>query len=310
MGNGIKITLGGEVMPPKSDMVLRIDYVDDGSASRVFDIAAELIRAFEDLDRVLITSIDSKISTQLVLEDLEKSSVKIFLRNILKHLDDQALKKLDWKPLIGQYLVKGKHAALEWLDRDIAESDSAGIEDLTEKMRCLAEETDVRHLPDYPQLNPTRIAQPLDQLQRVKSQFKDGEKLTITLGQDEYEVDTRKTWLPSEHMREVTGERELSNETDIILVIRKPDFLGKTQWQFRHGKTSFNAHITDEEWMKEFHSGEHSLKPGDALQARARFTNLYDENGDLIKTETQIVKVQGIIHAAPSPKSLFDSRDS
>src|SRR5690606_20875242 len=133
---------------------------DAGSAARVFDIASNLIKAFEDLDRVLITTVDSKISTALILEDVEKSSLKIYLRNLLKASDDQALKELDWKPQVGKYLVRAKYIALEWLDRSISESEPAQIEDLTDRIRELAVETDVRHLPDYPPINPSRLAQP------------------------------------------------------------------------------------------------------------------------------------------------------
>lgn len=310
MSDSIRISLGDTFVPPDSDIVIKIDFREsEGSAARVFDIAANLIRSFEDLDRALIGSIDSRIETALVLEDLEKSSIKVFLRNILKATDDQALKELDWKPAVGKYLVRGKYAALEWLDRKIAEDEPAGIEDLTERFRELAQETDVRHLPDYPKLNPARVAQPLDSIQRVKRQFKSDEVLTITLGKDEYNVDLGETWLPSEHMDDVDTEQELSNEVDMVLVIRKPDFLGKTQWQFKHGKTRFTAPIEDDDWLRAFYGGEHPLKPGDALRVRVRSTYRYDEKGDLKDSDEVIVKVMNVIHSAIPPKDLFDDDD-
>lgn len=307
MSGSIRIALGDDFVPPDSDIVIKIDFREaDGSAARVFDIAANIIRSFEDLDRALIGSIDSKIQTELVLEDLEKSSIKIFLRNVLRETDDQALKELDWKPAVGKYLVKAKYAALSWLDRKIEDDQPAGIEDLTEKFRELAQETDVRHLPDYPKLNPARVAQPLDQIQRTKAQFKPGEGLTVTLGSDEYSVNLGSTWLPSEHMEDVDAEQVLSNEIDMVLVIRKPDFLGNTQWQFQHGKKRFSAPIDDKDWIRDFHQGTHPLKPGDALRVRVRYTYRYDAKGDLLETEEIIIKVLSVIHAAIPPKDLFD----
>ena len=217
----IRVWLGDGMADPESDIELKIDFVEDeGSPARVFEIAAQIIRAFEDLDRALVSSVDSTISTTMVLEDVEKSSLKVFLRNVLKQVDDQALKDLDWKPLVGQYLVKAKRVAVEWLDRKIGEDQPAGIEDLTERLQKLAAETDVRHIPDYPKLNPARIAQPLDELQRAKAKFRSDEGLVITLGKEDYRVDLSSTWMPSEHMSEVKGDKILSNTSDMVLIIK------------------------------------------------------------------------------------------
>ncbi|RVH05056.1 hypothetical protein CN217_26505 [Sinorhizobium meliloti] len=305
----IRVWLGDGMAEPESDIELKIDFVEDeGSPARVFEIAAQIIRAFEDLDRALISSVDSTISTTMVLEDVEKSSLKVFLRNVLKQLDDQALKDLDWKPLVGQYLVKSKRVAIEWLDRKIDDDQPAGIEDLTERLQKLAAETDVRHIPDYPKLNPARIAQPLDELQRAKSKFLPDEGLVITLGKEDYRVDLSSTWMPSEHMSEVKGDKILSNTTDMVLVIKKPDLLGKSKWQFRHGKKNLSVPITDEQWLKEFHEGAHPLSPGDALSVRMRHVAVYSEKGDLKESSETIVKVMAVIkNAGPAP-DLFEDR--
>lgn len=59
-----------------ADIVLLIKYDEEtSSAAHAFEIAAELIRSLEDLDRVLTQSIDPKLTTALIIEDLEKSRV-------------------------------------------------------------------------------------------------------------------------------------------------------------------------------------------------------------------------------------------
>lgn len=303
----VRVLLGEGPMDPESDIELKINFVEDGtSPARVFEIAARIIRAFEDLDRALLSSVDSTISTTLILEDVEKSSLKVFLKNALKQLDDQALKDLDWKPLIGQYLVKAKWLAIEWLDRDVGKGEPAAIEDLTERLQRLAQDTDVRHVPDYPVINPARIAQPLDEIQRVKQLFRKGEGLVITLDKQDYKVDLEQTWMPSEHMSEVKGDRILSNTSDMLLVIKKPDFLGHSKWSFRHGKATFNAPVSDEEWLDRFHKGDFPLSPGDALMVRTRFTHIYGESGKLKESSQEIVKVLDVIKNAGPPADLFD----
>ncbi|WP_156942736.1 hypothetical protein [Mesorhizobium sp. L48C026A00] len=312
MSDGMHLTLGGEPpMPPESDIEIKIDFLEgQGSAARVFDIAANLIKAFEDLDRVLITAVDSRISTALILEDVQKSSLKIWLRNFLEAADDQALKDVDWKPQVGKYLVKAKYVALEWLDRAVDADHPAQIEDLTAKMRDLAEETDVRHFPDYPPTNPTRLAQPLDAIQRIKGQFEEGEKLTITLDKTDYTVNLKQQWLPSENLPEIPIEQELSNEMDMVLIIRKPDFLAKSQWQFKHGRVSLSATMDVPDWIRDFHHGKYPIKPGDALRLRMRFEYRYEANGDLIDQKMTVIKVYGVIQSAGPAKDLFDEDGS
>ncbi len=61
---GIRIWVGDEPVSTDADIELKIDFIEDeGSPARVFEIAAQIIRSFEDLDRALITSVDSTIST-------------------------------------------------------------------------------------------------------------------------------------------------------------------------------------------------------------------------------------------------------
>jgi hypothetical protein len=84
-------------MPPDDvDLAFEIDFQKgEGDPRRVFDAASLLIDGFEQLDEALAVSVDSKISTVMVLEDLEAGSLKVYLRNILHRVDDEAIKSLD-----------------------------------------------------------------------------------------------------------------------------------------------------------------------------------------------------------------------
>ncbi|MCA3594800.1 MAG: hypothetical protein ING72_12365 [Methylobacterium sp.] len=307
MTEKIYARVGESIVPPESDIEFKIDFrEDEGSPARVFEIASDLIRAFEDLDSVLVTSVDSKISTSMILEDVEKSSLKIFLRNRLKSIDDGALKELDWKQQVGAFLVKAKYIAIEWLDKKIDADTPPNIEDLSERLRKLAVETDAKHMPDYAPINLPRLAQSLDSIQRTKKKFKDGEALTITLADREYKVITTSDWLPSEHLPPVKMEQELSNDADMVLVVRRPDLLANAQWQFKHGKNSVSASISHEEWLREYHQRRHIIIPGDALKCRVRFLTKYDAKGILIDQKVEVIHVYGVIPAAEPPGRLFD----
>ncbi len=56
------------------------------------------------------------IETEILLEDIEAGSIKVWLRNALHAVEDEALKTLDWKPAVGKYLVRAKYAVIRWID--------------------------------------------------------------------------------------------------------------------------------------------------------------------------------------------------
>src|SRR5688500_2924605 len=89
-------------MPPDdSDFGLKIEFQKGvGDPRRIFDAASALIDGFEILDDALVGSIDSKIETVMVLEDVQASSLKIWLKTLLECVDDDALKDLEWKKQI------------------------------------------------------------------------------------------------------------------------------------------------------------------------------------------------------------------
>lgn len=297
------IEVGDEPPMVDADVVLKIDYDENSSAAHAFEMAAKLIHALEDLDRVLSQSISRELSTALIVEDLEKSSLKIFLKNVVEGLPDEALKDGDLKKFVGHYLLKGKYAAIRWLDQP--EDEPKRLNDLTDEIARLAAETELRHLPDYPPPNPTRLSQPLDRFQEAKKMFGEKEGLTITLGDEDYVVHVDRNWMASDVVVEEDGEKELTSEQDQFLIIAKPDFIGSAKWSFRHGKRPVSYSIDDVSWLEDFRRGQYPIKPGDALRVRIRVTHKYDSKGDLVESSESIIRVFSVIEDTGPEDSLF-----
>lgn len=286
---------------PDSDIVLKIAFREgEGSAARPFQIAADMIRALEELDGTLAKSVDSRIETTLIVEDLQKSSIKVFLRNFLSRMDDDGLKALDWKPMFGQYLVKAKYAAIRWLD-----SEAPQLADLSDEVAALAKAVEIHHIHAPAAPNPTRLVQALDRLQAVKQEFRDGEGLTITLGADDYTVNLKKTWRPSELVDVPPGEMELVAEQETILVVRKPDMLGNTAWQFRLGKKHLTIQIEDEDWLSKYHDRKIVILSGDALQVTLRTVSKFSAKGELLENKQTITKVIKVIQKGGAQGDLL-----
>ncbi|MCQ4189940.1 hypothetical protein [Methylocystis suflitae] len=265
-----------------------------GNPRRVFDAASALIDAFQSFDRAVLPSLDAKIESHLVLEDVSAGSMRVKLASMLRSIDDDALRSGDWKRIAGDFAVKAKRSAIEFLEKE--DDAPERLEALKEQIKECAATTDVRHLPDYPPVHEGRLIASLDKIQKAKAELEIGDSLTIELGKDEYSVDISSTWLPSETLNKTPSEPiEKENVVEVSLTIRKPDLIKNTMWQFSHGKTTVNAAIKDEEWLRRLHARDIGIFAGDALQCTVRMVYSYDEKGELIDTRAEIVKVHGII---------------
>jgi hypothetical protein len=297
--------LEGPPMPPEdADFSFSIDFTKGrGDPRRVFDAASLFIDGLEALDDAVAGSVGGKIKTVMVLEDVEKGSLKAYLRTLLQNVDDEALKDLEWRKAVGAALVKAKYVALEYLDED--KDGAAGrVDSLREDLRLIAQQTDVRHLPDYAPIHEGRLVAALDRIQDAKRTLSPGDALIIEGGGKRYEVDLTKTWDPSEVIT-VLPITETHSEGEIILTIRKPDLLGNSMWQFSFAKTPISARILDEDWLRDFHDRKIPLYSGDALRCRVRFTYLYDEAGTLIEQKIEVLKVLGPIRGAGAQQSFL-----
>ena len=100
--------------------------------------------------------------------------------------------------------------------------------------------------------------------------------------------------------------RSIHNESEMILKIKKPDYLGQSMWEFRHDGRTIEAKIADGEWLRRFHDREFVLGPGDAIKATVRMRVNYDSRGDVIMTHREITKVSEIIAlSAPEQDELW-----
>jgi hypothetical protein len=274
-----------------------------GDPRRIFDAASLLIEGFEELDGAIAQSVDGQLTTTTVLDDVLPGSLRVILRTLLENIDDQGLKEGEWKKAIGPALVKGKHLAIEALNRDEKDAPKA-VEDLREGLHQIVREADVRHLPDYPPIHEGRLVASLDKIQDGKRTLGPNDRLTIETDGKTYEVDLTKTWEPAEVVT-VSGTTEKTSEGIVILTIRKPDLLGDARWQFTHGTAVVYASIEDERWLKRFHDAKVALYSGDALRCKVRFTYIFDDEGKMIEQKTDIIKVLGVIRGPGHQTTMF-----
>jgi hypothetical protein len=299
-----EITLTTEEPPsPSADFAFYIDYKRGvGSASRVFAATHDFIKACERIDKDLLEAIDSNIETVMVLEDIEAASLKTFLKNALTSVDDGALKSLNWKQQVGAYLVRAKYVILRWVDKEEIPRDLA---QLGTEIRQIASETDVKHLPDYRAPSPASLVNAIKDFQGIKDHFVEGDRVEIITQRETHVLNLSVRWDIASLQALTVKETIVSPPTVMILAVKKPDYLGDSKWELRHGKRSIPVKIEHADWLAQFQSRRIDVRPGDSLKCEVQIERSYGHDHELVNEQFTITRVLDVLVNTYPQTSLF-----
>lgn len=277
--------------------IIQVDY-EPGTPDpgRVFRSMAELIEAFRAIDQDLARGVSVAVHTEVLLERVEAGSIKAFIRTIVEQFDDDALKNLDWKPLFGQYLVRGKHAMLRWLAGRDKVGSRADVIELQQEFARLAPPMPQELLP--PGTVPIeRLLLDLQLVSVAVAELRPEDSATLISAIDVTPVEKR-IRITSEDVAQLLTEETTSATSPMTLLVKKPDYLGISKWEFKHGDHPLEARIADLDWLARFQSGQIELKPGDALQAIVKSEVARGFEGNIVETRHEVLKVLGVIPSA------------
>ena len=98
-----------------------------------------------------------------------------------------------------------------------------------------------------------------------------------------------------EDINNLLVDQTLENTSELIIMVRKPDFLGETKWDFRFNRRNLSVSIIDKDWLSQFQAGEIDIRPGDALRVRMKETVSYDSTGEVVDEQREIIQVIDVI---------------
>jgi hypothetical protein len=291
--------------PHSGDFCITIDFDKNSpNPERVFLAMSSMISAFKILDDNLIKSIDAKIQPVLMLEDIQTGSIKTWLRQFLTQMDDDGLKTLDWKPFVGQYLVKAKYIIIKFLDGKAKITNSAEVKILQQQLHSIAEETGVLNFPSYSEINTIDLIDNIDKINRSLSTLGDNDKAYFISSEGDATFNMDFNFSPEDIEDMLTTER-IENVMSMILKVKKPDYLGSSRWEFKHDNRTIQAKVLDEEWIFKFQNRHEDIRPGDSLKAKVKITAKYGADGNVLSIQHDILTVEKVIRIEPNDQKLF-----
>ncbi|NEP80998.1 MAG: hypothetical protein F6K39_24255 [Okeania sp. SIO3B3] len=280
-----------------ADFGYKIDFArETEDPGRVFRAMLGLIEFSKVTDNTLIKYLDVEIESTLVLDNIEQGSFIVWLKNILKSVDDNQEINIQ---SVSSYLVKAKSEIIQFIsDRDTIKDNSEFLE-LEERLKLLAQETESNPLDIYQAPNEKDLLSSIDKFGKASSELQKADKLSY-LTKDSSFLINRNFSLSEESKENLLFKEVSKNEYEMVLKIKKPDYLGESKWIFKHRKRRIEAKIGDLEWLESFRSRDVLIFPGTAIKAIVEVIDKYDFSGKLISTQYTIQKVIEII---PPPSS-------
>ena len=164
-----------------------------------------------------------------------------------------------------------------------------------------AEKTNVRGLPGYAPMSRTRLAAHIVDVTASLEYLNDGDSAKYETREGQIVPFNQTLRVDEAEMTELLTARRVINENELILKIKKPDFLGSSMWEFRYDSHAIEAKIQDLVWLDEFHEDGAGVRPGGALRAIVRVEVAYDAENESLPPRYTVLKVLEVL--PPPPKT-------
>lgn len=259
---------------------------------------AQIIKFYEILqafDKSVIRNINAAYIPEYGLENVEYGSLKTRLVQILKAIPDELIQDLEWKKIIGFFLVKAKYRLIKFLSEENKIESREQIKKITDEIN-----NDIKQIGNEHHLLVTEISEYVilnvaDDLSKEVNNLKDKELL-------EYKSKAGNTfvqkgvYINKPKILFELGEKTIVNETTEILKVKKVDLLSDIpKWDFLQSKKPLSAKMLDTEWLNSFHSRQVNIQPEDALAVTLRTIHTYTPSYKSKKTDFEIIKVLSVI---------------
>lgn len=290
------LATGSVVASPRSiDFGITLEFEPNSEdPSRIFRAMTGLIESCEMIDKDLAASISIAVTPVLVLQDIEAGSLTAWLKYVLNSIDDDAIKNLEWKKAVGAYLVKGKKKMVEFLDSRSTIRRASEIYELQGLLGEAAGEAGLTLISLNSPIPAPRVAEDLRLLSDATRPLLPGDTAQFVTDEGLVPINTSFR-VTTEAIEQILTQESITNRLEMILMVKKPDFLGDSMWDFRHEGKKIPAKVVDTDWLGNFHRGAIAFCSGDALRAFVEIETNYGSDREVLGTHYRILKVLEVI---------------
>lgn len=283
-------------MKQQIEYTLKIDFkTRTENPSRIFNSMGSLIDSFKDVDLMLARAIDTKLDFKQLLESIEVSSLISKIMDELTFSDQPNLGEDNDSKQLSNYFDYSRNRIIQKINKNEKIDNMNVIEELENELYEAANQSGIAQSVKYSENEKYLLIRNINSLSNSVKSLNEDENAIYTDQQEKLQIN-KNCIIDTEKLHDMLTEEVLESETTLILKIKKPDFLGESRWEFKHGKNPIFAKITNKEWLEDFRNGKVPLVPGDAIKARMKEIVKYDKKGNVISTYQEITEILNLIH--------------
>jgi hypothetical protein len=278
------------------DYEIKLDFIPgDNNPENLFIAFVNAIKYFKKIDKMLARTIanDYDISSSLI--EVKSGSLRGFFRAKVEiketdlHVQDQ---DDDLENRIKNYLHNSRKKITQGLF-DFEKDNDKSINQIIEEVKKVAGDTCISKEPFFAPPSKNEIIPIINAAQDTGESLDDKTSLFYSAENEAAIELPRKIKMDETLLGE--SRKTLPNMQRLILKIKKPDYLGDSKWEMKHGNNKLICKIEDDIWIEKFKSKKVFAFPGDSLDCNVRILNEYDSKSNLIKSEYFIVEVSNVI---------------
>ncbi len=280
----------------KSEYEIRLDFKrETENPSRLFRAFAEIIEGVNDLNYFIAQTVNTSIKSKIILDDIEKGSLIGKLYNELIFGKEGQIDNSPEKEKIESYIEESRAETLKFISEK--KSSVVDLEILKDNISKIATEKELKDTFNFEEPDLLKLAKSINNINDSTKNLNNKESFEVKSQNREIkDIKSGTQKIDIDAVEEALTENKIVNESEMIYLIKKPDFLGDSAWSFKYGNKAISIKILHENWLEEFHFGRKIVLPGDSLKVIVKQTSKYNKNGYLISDKLEIIKVIDIIH--------------
>lgn len=256
------------------------------TASQFIKGMENLLEGFEEFTDTLLKSSHIKLEVLSYIEDIEKGSIKLWLRDKIKDISDDDIRDLtSFLPTLPFFLIKAKKVVIKWINtQESAENKQEGLE---KDLQDIINNPSLPNKTLFPKrINKTKI---FEAAEKISDALPDLANVTF--------IDTEGEELPIKgkfpFKKNSINEEEITEETIQTITtnikIRKANFNKKAKkWEFDFLGNKHKVDISNEDVKSYLLSV--GLHAGDVFKVSMEIKEIRDSDNN-IKVEYKILKI-------------------
>ena len=249
------------------DLVLTIEYNKDASnPEQYFYAVGKMIEGLRIIDTEVSRCIEQDLDTEIVLSDVEKGSIKIFLKTAVKKTEKLAL-SIDEENRVKKITKKVLLKALDLIaDKD--EEIDKNILEFEQEVQKEINASNINQLGIYDSLSRCNYLKGVAKIEEGISVVPTGGKTIYLSDVGKLREIKKKRIFTEDKIKALCANLELQNIDTVSLKIKTANFYGDAKWEFFLENKIIKANIVDYDWLNSYRNREFALYPGDSLVVR------------------------------------------